>query len=194
MYPMCNIRFMTDYGRSWRIMDGHNTVWSDMRCRIPTYTGVVLTARHGAPHLFVARYDTQTLLWRVRGAHKELGRSCLLVLDCSGAWRDIGSYICPLCSFADVVCPEKVSSTSLCHTSSLSLQRSTPLFRRCCHRLVGNIGWAQQTLKSRALWTSMTIPISGEEREREQFVAGCQWVFHSVLTFSSLFSKLNGFI
>ena len=64
-----------------------------MRCRIPTYTGVVLTAQRGAPHLFVARYDTRTLLWRVRGAHKELGRSCLLVLDCSGAWRDIGSYV-----------------------------------------------------------------------------------------------------
>ena len=64
-----------------------------MRCQIPTYTGVVLTAQRGAPHLFVARYDTRTLLWRVRGAHKELGRSCLLVLDCSGAWRDVGSYV-----------------------------------------------------------------------------------------------------
>ena len=64
-----------------------------MRCRIPTYTGVVLTAQRGAPYLFMARYDTHTLLWRVRGAHKELGRSCLLVLDCSGAWRDIGSYV-----------------------------------------------------------------------------------------------------
>ena len=64
-----------------------------MRCRIPTYTGVVLTAQRGAPHLFVARYETHTLLWRVRGAHKELGRSCLLVLDCSGAWRDVGSYV-----------------------------------------------------------------------------------------------------
>ena len=93
MYAMCNIPFMTDYGWSWRIIGGHDTVWSAMRCWIPTYVGVELTAHRDAPYLFMARYDTHTLLWRVRGAHKELGRSCLLVLDCSGAWRDIGSYV-----------------------------------------------------------------------------------------------------
>ena len=93
MYAMCNIPFMTDYGWSWRIIGGHDTVWSAMRCWIPTYVGVALTAHRDAPHLFMARYDTHTLLWRVRGAHKELGRSCLLVLDCSGAWRDVGSYV-----------------------------------------------------------------------------------------------------
>ena len=54
---------------------------------------MVLTAHRDAPHLLMARYETHTLPWRVRGAHKELGRSCLLVLDCSGAWRDVGSYV-----------------------------------------------------------------------------------------------------
>ena len=93
MYAMCDIPFMTDYGWSWRIIGGHDTVWSAMRCWIPTYVGVALTAHRVAPHLFMARYETHTLLWRVRGAHKELGRSCLLVLDCSGARRDIGSYV-----------------------------------------------------------------------------------------------------
>ena len=53
----------------------------------------------------------------------------------------------------------------------LSLQRSHP-FRRHGHGLVGHI--AQQTLKTRALRTSMTIPISGEERERKQFVAAAK--------------------
>ena len=90
--PILPCTLCATYGL-WRIMGGHDTVWPAIRCRIPTYTGVVLTAQRGAPHLFVARYKTCTLPWRVRGAHKELGRSCLLVLDCSGAWRDIGSYV-----------------------------------------------------------------------------------------------------
>ena len=93
MYAMCDIPFMTDFGWSWRIIGGHDTVWSIITCWIPTYAGAALTVHRDAPHLFMARYDTHTLLWRVRGAHKELGRSCLLVLDCSGAWRDIGSYV-----------------------------------------------------------------------------------------------------
>ena len=82
----------------------------------------------------------------------------------------------------------------------LSLQRSHP-FRRHGHGLVGHIAWARWILKTRALRASMSIAISGEEGERKQLVAAvedgyvlCQWVFHSVLTFSSLFSKLNGFI
>ena len=143
--------------------------------------------------IYIYRYLSSTVPWYKWQYRGVISMFCICQRNAESMtkqWHTLYGY---------AVRPEKVSWTSPCRVSSsfsstissslvahcgttwslrcLSLRRSSPFLRRQLQHsgtYDGGLGGIPEVVK-------------------DGYVL-CQWVFHSVLTFSSLFSKLNGFI